>query len=824
MMAHVAMEATSSDSATASVPKAVETPGSSRPGCLTYLLFAGATVWIVLVTFATHGIAWFADQMMLIEGVPMPWFAWPLISWAHGLALALPVAPLVIFTRAPRFRATYRVWGVAIGYLFVLGLVRAVPSLWNQAAALAQIVLSLVLVGRLLILARLRERKLAWQWGALAPALSLAPLITLPSLAWGALGSPLDTLLNLLAGLSLGLFAGILLGLLLFQPLAEHTSGSGWDIAFGGLAAGVALLILGSGFGFNGSQLLLMISLPPLGFVVAGASRFAGSSADAPDRFPSASLGGCTTWLPIAALVGLVAAAPLMFVDPEELTLLLGENEILSWALKAAGLSLVLAWMVGLVLWALRTRINGPLRLILSLSMLIVTWLGGLLIYFFVGQPGFYGEQLFVILRDQADLSQAPSIADRDERLRYVYTMLTRHADGTRADLRATLDLAHAQYRPYYLVNAIEVNGGPILRAYLSRQPEVDRILDSQHLRPLPAPAPISPGNEPAPAQPQWNITSIGADRVWKEFGITGQGIVVGQSDSGMQGDHPALREGYRGRNGQDDYNWLDPWNHTRKLSDIGGHGTHTLGSILGRGGIGVAPEAEWFGCVNLARNLGNPARYLDCMQFMLAPYPHSGDPFKDGDPTHAAHVINNSWGCPPIEGCDANALAPAVNALRAAGIFVVASAGNEGPRCGSVSDPIAIYDAAFSVGAVDRFGNIASFSSRGPVTVDGSGRIKPDILAPGVDVLSSLPGNAYGPNSGTSMAGPHVVGVVALMWSAQPKLIGDIHRTEQILIETARPDTGLQGNCSNGGRPNNDAGYGSVDAYAAVKAALAIK
>ena len=135
------------------------------------------------------------------------------------------------------------------------------------------------------------------------------------------------------------------------------------------------------------------------------------------------------TWLPIAALVGLVAAAPLMFVDPEELTLLLGENEILSWALQAAGLSLVLAWMVGLVLWALRTRINGPLRLILSLSMLIVTWLGGLLIYFFVGQPGFYGEQLFVILRDQADLSQAPSIADRDERLRYVYTMLTRHAE-----------------------------------------------------------------------------------------------------------------------------------------------------------------------------------------------------------------------------------------------------------------------------------------------------------------------------------------------------------------------------------------------------------
>jgi len=296
------------------------------------------------------------------------------------------------------------------------------------------------------------------------------------------------------------------------------------------------------------------------------------------------------------------------------------------------------------------------------------------------------------------------------------------------------LDLSRVEYRPYYLVNAIEVNGGPFLRAYLSSRPEVDRILDSQHLRPLPAPVPVSSGDTSAPSEPPWNITSIGADRVWKELGITGKGIVVGQSDSGVQG----------------------------------------------------------------------------------------GNSFKDGDPTRAAHVINNSWGCPPIEGCDTNALAPAVSALRAAGIFVVASAGNEGPRCSSVSDPIAIYDAAFSVGALDRFGSLAPFSSRGPVTVDGSQRVKPDIVAPGVDVLSSMPKNTFAPNSGTSMAGPHVVGVVALMWSAQPKLIGNIDRTEQILIETARPYTGTLDQCAGRGRPDNDVGYGLVDAYAAVKAALA--
>jgi subtilisin family serine protease len=127
---------------------------------------------------------------------------------------------------------------------------------------------------------------------------------------------------------------------------------------------------------------------------------------------------------------------------------------------------------------------------------------------------------------------------------------------------------------------------------------------------------------------------------------------------------------------------------------------------------------------------------------------------------------------------------------------------------------------------AVDQGGTIAMFSSRGPVEVDGSNRIKPDITAPGVQVVSSLPGGTYGPESGTSMAGPHVVGVVALMWSAQPKLVGDIERTERILIDTARPYQGQRAGCFGGDRPNDAYGYGVVDAYAyaAVKAALELK
>ena len=785
-----------------------------RPGCFSYLLFAVTSIWIVGVTGLIHYSAWFTDQMLLIEGTPTPWFGWPLISWGHGLVLAVPVLPLALLTRAPRLKSAYTTWALAIAYLFVLGLARSFTATQTQPAALAQIVLNAFSIIVLLIWRRQGRTLKVW-WGAFAPAFALVPIAIAPSLVWGALGSPMDTLLNLLAGLSLGLFAGIVLGIFLFRPLAEYSSGPGWDIALGGFAAGITLGILGSGFGFGGSQLLLLVSLPPLGWVVAGASRFAGSTADDV---------GSKAWLPMAGLIGLAAAAPLMFVDPDEMTLFLEGNEIMDWAQRAAVLELALAWALGFLLWLLRYRVSGAPRPALAFGGMSVTWLAATVLYLFAGRPGFYGEQLFVILRDQADLRPAYGMTDRDERLTYVYTTLTQHANATQAGLRATFDRLYIQYQPYYLVNAIEVNGGPILRAYLAAQPEVDRILDSPHLRPLPASVPVSSGSVPAPTGLGWNVTSIGADRVWEELGVTGKGIVVGQSDSGVQGDHPALRENYRGRNGQQDLNWLDPWNHTLMPADIGGHGTHTLGSMVGRGGIGIAPDAEWFGCVNLARNIGNPAWYLNCMQFMLAPYPPNSDPLKDGKPRLAAYVINNSWGCPPLEGCDPNALFSAVGALKAAGIFVVGSAGNEGPRCGSVSDPIALYADVFTVGAIDEWGNVASFSSRGPVGVDGSGRIKPDILAPGVDVLSSMPNSTYESNSGTSMAGPQVVGVVALMWSAQPKLIGNVDRTRQILQETARPYTGPRDDCSTGSIPDNTAGYGVVDAYAAVKAALAEK
>jgi subtilisin family serine protease len=380
------------------------------------------------------------------------------------------------------------------------------------------------------------------------------------------------------------------------------------------------------------------------------------------------------------------------------------------------------------------------------------------------------------------------------------------------------------RYRPFYLANALEVRAGPAVASWLASRPEVGSVLHNPVLRPLPAPAPSSEGSASAPTDVPWNLELIRAPRVWRELGVDGTGIVIGQSDSGAQWDHPELRTAYRGGPGEHAYNWLDPWYGTSVPTDRNGHGTHTLGTAVGQS-VGVAPGAQWYACVNLARNMGSPALYLECMQFMLAPYPPGGNAFTDGLPARGAHVINNSWGCPRLEGCDPTALVSAARALRVAGLFVVSAAGNEGERCGTVSSPLALYDAVLSVGAIDATGQLAFFSSRGPVQADGSGRVKPDLVAPGVQVLSAYPGNTYYVADGTSMASPHVAGVVALIWSANPGLIGNIDRTEQILFGTAQPYAYAQHGTPRCGEPgavpSNAVGHGIVDAYAAVQRAM---
>jgi subtilisin family serine protease len=244
------------------------------------------------------------------------------------------------------------------------------------------------------------------------------------------------------------------------------------------------------------------------------------------------------------------------------------------------------------------------------------------------------------------------------------------------------------------------------------------------------------------------------------------------------------------------------------------------VGDDGGSNQIGVAPGANWIGCRNMDQGKGTPARYIECFQFFLAPYPITGTP-ADGNPDLAPDVTTNSWICPPSEGCATNSLEAALQAQQAAGILTVVAAGNSGNSCSTIVDPPSLYSEAYTIAALNTgFDSIALFSSRGPVTADGSNRRKPDLTAPGTIVRSSFPNNDYQSLSGTSMATPHVTGAIALLWSAVPALRGRINLTEEILNDSAvHLDSFL---CGSSGWPNNTFGYGRLDVKAAYDLATA--
>lgn len=781
---------------------------------------AGAVVTITLIGLFTAGVTgslsalgWAGEQLLLVFGLARPWWWWPAVSVVNGLLVAAPAAIAALLSRS--VRPVGLAWLAGAGAAGLLGALRAVPP------DAAEAYLALLAAGALILGYAWRRSPAHPAAGdpgaggglaAGAAAVVAGLVVLLPWLAFGALGGWLETLLAAAAAAALGWLAGGL--------LPRERPSRPRDILRHGAVGAVTLLLVAAGAGASGAQLPMLLVLPPLGLVAAAL----------PDPVPR--------WA-VPALIGAASFGPLGFVDPQEVTLLLTGRDVPVWTALAAAGSLLLGLLIGAALtgWAAAARRRATraergrvregratrrraLERLVAITAVAAALLAAGGVHLTAGQPGLHGDRLFVVLAAQADLSRLdPELlagtgqAGRDARATAVYQLLVDHARTTQADLRAELDRLGLAYTPYYLVNAVEVTGGPAVRAWLSRRDDVDRVLPSQRLRPLPLPPPATGGRAGLPADPEWNIALIGADRVWREWGVTGAGIVVGSADSGVDGAHPALAAGFRGG----DDSWLDPWNGTTTPTDRIGHGTHTLGSAVGAEGIGVAPGAEWTACVNLDRNLGNPAYYLDCLQFMLAPYPPGGDPFRDGRPVRAPHILTNSWSCPPIEGCDRGVLRPAAEALRAAGIYLVVAAGNTGPRCGSITDPPAPYPDVLTVGAIDREQRVATFSSRG----EGTNPDKPDLVAPGVGVVSAMPGGGYAAQSGTSMATPHLAGVVALMWSAQPALIGDVDTTTRLLHQTARPlPGGTEVSC---GGIRALAGSGVVDAYAAVQAALTV-
>ncbi len=772
------------------------------------VLAVGVGIWMVIVTVAMAVLDWYVGEAAAVaETFVSPWLA-PISSVVAGLLVVPPAMAVVALARrrpAPGSLAAGWAWLLAGSAATVLGCVRATPLPQNEIL----LGVSAIAAGAAGFAVRRLPSPLppsgpddeAATTGPARPGgylITLGLLVLMPWLADGTLGGVVETVL---AGFLAAAVGYLVTGIVTDRFLAAFERSRPWQIVTCGLATGVALDPVAAAVGGQGVNLAELLTLPALGFGV-GAVAASGWRPTARHRWP------------LGALIGLAVLGPIAFVDPEETSLVLGTADVGSWALQAAVIGLLAALGVDLVYaFALRPWVAARPRIAAVLALVMVAAAG--LAYAGSGRPGFYGERLLVVMAEQADLGGLSAITDRTARLTATYDRLVRTADRTQAPLRRELDRFHIAYTPYYLVNAILVDAGPALRPFLSGRSDVDRVLLEERLRPLPEPAPQVIGDAAAPqpgGEPQWNIRFIGATNVWSG-GDTGQGITIGSVDSGVDGDHPALVANNRGG----DDSWYDPWNHTRTPTDHVGHGTHTMGTAVGRNGIGVAPGARWVGCVALDRDYGSPSHYLDCLQFMLAPFPFGGNAFRDGRPQDAPDIVTNSWGCPLIEGCDLDALLPATAALTAAGIYLVAAAGNTGPGCTTVTDPPASYPGVMTVGATTPRGNVADFSSRGPAPAK---QAKPDLVAPGVDILSALPINSYGRYDGTSMAAPHVAGVVALMWSANRHLIGDIDTTSRILRETARPVSG--GNLAACGAAGYSEGAGIVDASAAVAAAKA--
>ncbi len=447
---------------------------------------------------------------------------------------------------------------------------------------------------------------------------------------------------------------------------------------------------------------------------------------------------------------------------------------------------------------------------------------------------------VMVYLEEKADLSLSYLYTQREARIHYVYNQLVETAERSQKDLIQFLEEQKWDYRPFYIENAVLVKN--LDRSSLAKLRQLHGIkqvgLNAAAKLSLPDTAKMPSAKILEPRRP---LQIIKADKAWQEFGTKGNGIVVAGQDTGFYWQHNAIKTRYRGYSEfgvQHDYHWHDAIHNSSSRRcgsssaspcDDKDHGTHTMGTMVGDGGsdyqIGVAPEAKWIGCRNMDYGVGSVATYLECFEFFLAPYPYGGDPRKDGKPAMAPHIVNNSWSCPPSEGCTGGEFLQAIQNVQAAGIMVVAAASNDGPSCGTINSPPGYYtDTLISVGAYNRFiDDIAVFSSRGPSTFHQ--KIGPTITAPGTLVVSSVSAgkDSYTDKSGTSMASPHVVGVIALLWSAAPELIGDIASTREILTLSADPIASKKtcGPYDGSGHPNAAFGYGMVNAYEAIKMAL---
>ncbi len=445
----------------------------------------------------------------------------------------------------------------------------------------------------------------------------------------------------------------------------------------------------------------------------------------------------------------------------------------------------------------------------------------------------------FIWMRERADLSRAYGLGDKSLRRQYAFDTLTATAERSQAEIRNYLDSRGLEYDVFWINNSILVHGGDqaVVEAMRARG-DVYRIRGVYTQMHIPDPeqlAIVTLAEGSLTADPTWNIDIVNAPQVWDQLNVTGAGVVVSNIDTGVRYTHEALDDSYRGNLGSGvydhNYNWGSIYGNGPTACpgapvapcDWAGHGSHTMGTMVGGDGngpfdmdIGMAPDAKWMACMgcDTPPNQCSDAALTGCAQWVVAPLDLDG---LNPDPTLAPDVVNNSWG----GGGEDDWYYSFVEAWHAADIIPVFSAGNEGSDCDTLGSP-GSYDNVIGMGGTDNADNNYTFSSRGPGSGTGVFPVqKPDLAAPAEGVPSSTAGSdsSYAQYSGTSMAAPHMAGLVALMRSVDPNItfekIWDI-ATSTTVTDTLNIKNGTW--CGAGPDfPNYVFGYGRIDAFAAM-------
>jgi len=304
--------------------------------------------------------------------------------------------------------------------------------------------------------------------------------------------------------------------------------------------------------------------------------------------------------------------------------------------------------------------------------------------------------------------------------------------------------------------------------------------------------------------EPAWGVARVRAPEAW-EAGFEGEGVVVANIDTGVRWNHEALIDNYR-----EAYGWYDPYDGTDISKDFQGHGTHTMGTICGTHGIGVAPKAKWVACRGCGTFACTEDALVRCGQWVTCPTRWDG---SEPDCSQAPRVSSNSWG----GGQGDPFYNDIVDSWRAANIVPVFAIGNSGPFCRTANSP-GDQDNLISVGATNEVDAVTAFSSKGPL-INDINVVKPEFSAPGNNIVSAsyLDVGGYSSLSGTSMACPHVAGAIAVLLSRNPDLTFD-QIEDAFYDNTVQPpiDETPCGNVTDFW-PNNSYGWGILDVSSSV-------